>query len=88
MAVTTKTTSTLNVLVQDANNGDVTFKLDNPVSPTPSLQDIRTAFGFVIQATVGPGQYENILCTKSGYELVSVLGAEKVTTTIQRETLD
>ena len=82
MAVTTKTTSTLNVLVQDANNGDVTFKLDNPVTPTPSLQDIRQVFGYVIGATVGPGQYANILCTKAGYELVSVLGAEKVTTTI------
>lgn len=88
MAVTTKVTSTLNIMVQDANNGEVTFKLDNPVSPTPSLADIRVTFGHVIDAPVGPGQYATILCTKNGYDLVSVIGAEKVTTTVTRETID
>lgn len=87
MATTVKTTSTLNVLVQDANNGDVTFKLDNPKSGV-DLSTIRTVFGHVMDATVAPGKYENLLCTKNGYDLVSVLGAEKVTTTVQRETLD
>lgn len=88
MAVTTKTTSTLNVLVQDANNGDVTFKLDNPKSGI-GMTEIKGTFGNVIDVAVDPnkGLYENLLCTKAGYELVSVLGAEKVTTTIQRETL-
>lgn len=87
MAVTTKTTSTLNVLVQDANNGDVTFKLDNPKNNV-DLSDIRRVFDNVIGATTTPGNYENLLCTKSGYDLVAVLGAEKVITTIQRETLE
>lgn len=87
MAVVTKTTSTLNVLVQDANNGDVTFKLDNPKNSV-SLQDVKDVFNSIFDSPVSPGVYENLLCTKSGYDLISVIGAEKVTTTVQRETLD
>ena len=87
MAVTQKTTSTLNVIVQDANNGDVTFKLDNPKANI-DLQDVKEAFDFVFTFPTTGGGYYNLLCTKTGYDLISVVGAEKVTTVVTKETLE
>lgn len=91
MAVTTKTTNTVNVIVQDANNGSTTFKLDNPKTDL-TLGEIESAFDNVINALVDDGSgaigRENLLCTKAGYDLISVVGAEKVTTVITKETLE
>lgn len=84
MAVTT-TKSTLNVIVQDANNGDITFKLDNPLSTVTGLADVKSYF--VPFFASGNTFSRNLLCTKSGYDLVAVLGAEKVTTTVTKDTL-
>ena len=84
MAVTT-TKSTLNVIVQDANNGDVTFKLDNPLPSVTGLSTVKTYFEPFFAS--GNTFNRNLLCTKTGYDLVAVLGAEKVTTTVTKDTL-
>lgn len=91
MAVTVKTTNTVNVIVQDANNGSTTFKLDNPKTGL-TFGEISSAFDHVINTPVDDGSSGlvdiNILCTKAGYDLINVVGAEKVTTVVTKETLD
>lgn len=91
MAVTTKTTNTVNVIVQDANNGSTTFKLDNPKAGV-TFGEIKSAFDNVINTPIDDGaggtDNANLLCTKTGYDLIAVVGAEKVTTVITKETLE
>lgn len=86
MAVVTKTVETVNVILQDSMNGDVTFKIDNPVS-TIDMTGIKNAFAAVIGVSIDGGPDENLLCTKNGYELVAVVGAEKVKVVTTREPL-
>lgn len=86
MAVVTKTVETVNVILQDSMNGDVTFKIDNPVAGI-SLWDIQSAFATVISVPIS-GDNENLLCTKSGYDLIAVVGAERVRVVTTREPLE
>lgn len=87
MAVITKTVDTVNVIIQDAMNGDVTFKIDNPKDDL-TLDQIKNVFYTVLTATIGSGDSESLLCTKNGYDLVAVVGAERVKVVTTREPLE
>lgn len=86
MAVSTKTVSTVNVILQDSMNGDLTFKIDNPKSGI-TFGEIKSCFDSVINVSVGGDPNENLLCTKAGYDIVAVVGAEKVTIVTTKEPL-
>lgn len=87
MAVVTKTVDTVNVILQDAMNGDITFKIDNPIDDI-SMSEIKGAFANVIDIAILGGDNENLLCTKNGYDIVAVVGAERVKVVTTREPLE
>jgi len=88
MAATTKTTSTLNIILQDSMNGDVIFKIDNPDDGI-NLSGIKSVFDPVIYVSLDSDpDILYLLCTKTGNNIISVVGAEKVTTVVTKETIE
>ena len=85
MAVTTKTVSTLNVILQDAMNGDTTFKLDDPKDGI-TYNDVKGVFDTIFANGANSGI--NVLSTKNGYDYIAMLGVEKVTTVTTKEQLE
>ena len=88
MSATTKTTSTLNVILQDSMNGDVVFKIDNPKNDL-NMSDVRSVFDPVINVSMtSDPDVKYLLCTKTGNNIIAVVGAEKVTTVVTKETIE